>query len=140
MNLTVWLIFIVLFAIIEGFTLDLTSIWFSFGSLIAMISALFFDSYVVQSIFFIAGTTFFLLYLKPISKKMLFKENVKTNIDMIIGKTGIVTSDVTSDTGEVKVSGKFWSARSFDDKKTFTEGTRIEVLSIQGVKLIIKEI
>lgn len=140
MHLVVWLVIIILFAVVEGFTLDLTSIWFAFGALIGMISALFFDDFWIQAVFFIVGTMIFMLYLRPISKKKFFRESVKTNIDMIIGRTGVVTSNVSSESGEVKVSGKFWSARNFDDTKTLIEGTKVEVLSIQGVKIIVKEI
>ena len=141
MDIIIWLGFIIIFAIVEAMTLDLSAIWFSFGVLFAMISTLFTDNIIIQIIIFIIGTVILMIGLKPFAKKMIHtdKERSKTNItDMIIGKIGVVTQEITMDKGEVKVSGKYWSARNFCDKK-INEGAKVEILEIKGVKLIVKE-
>ena len=56
---------------------------------------------------------------------------------LIIGKIGIVTKEITkTDIGEVKIDGKYWSAKA--DKK-IKEGSKVEILAIEGVKLIVLE-
>ena len=71
--------------------------------------------------------------------KRLIKSNPeKTNLDRVIGKIGVVTERITKrNPGEVKVDGKFWMAVS---DHAIKEGTEVEILSIDGVKLHCKEI
>ena len=61
-----------------------------------------------------------------------------TNLDMVVGKTGVVTEKIEKDgIGEVKVLGKKWSA--YSDKEV-EENSKVKVLSINGVKLKVEEI
>ena len=59
---------------------------------------------------------------------------------MYIGKEGVVTECINNidATGVVKVSGSVWTARTEDDKTIIPEGAHIEVIRIEGVKLIVK--
>ena len=64
-------------------------------------------------------------------------DEVKTNLDRVIGMEGIVTESITKfEIGEVKVDGKKWSAISDND---IEEGSTIVVLSIDGVKLKVRK-
>lgn len=51
--------------------------------------------------------------------------------------SGIVTADINSleSTGLVKVNGEVWSAKADEN---ISKGTKVEVLKIDGVKLIVK--
>jgi len=61
----------------------------------------------------------------------------KTNIDAIIGKTGIVLQSIASNGhGLVKVGYEEWRARAKDDIK---EGDEIVVTGVSGVTLIVEE-
>jgi membrane protein implicated in regulation of membrane protease activity len=61
----------------------------------------------------------------------------KTNIDMIIGKTGIVQQAITPDNdGLVRVGNEQWRARSGENLK---EGESITVTGITGVTLAVKK-
>lgn len=133
-----WLVLVIVFAGLEIITLDLSSIWFAVGSLVAMISAPFIDSILVQTVFFALGSGLCMIYFKPILKKKLFKDQIKTNIDSIIGTTGVVTQNVTNQAGEVKVSGKFWSARTTENIE-ISVGQTVKILEITGVKLIVEK-
>lgn len=135
----IWLAIIIGFAILEAVTMDLSAIWFAFGALIAMIVAVFTNSVTIQMTFFIVGSTIFLILFRPMLKKVLFKkETQKTNIDMIIGETGIATTDVTCDGGEVKVCGKIWTAINNDKDGTILTNEKVEILQIKGSKIIVK--
>jgi membrane protein implicated in regulation of membrane protease activity len=54
---------------------------------------------------------------------------------------GIVTQQIdnTAGTGLVKVQGSVWTARSYDGE-VIPEGTDVLVKTIEGVKLLVKEI
>ena len=61
----------------------------------------------------------------------------KTNIDTIIGKTGIVQQDIVRDKdGLVKVGNEQWRARS---EESIKEGEGITVTGISGVTLTVKK-
>ena len=68
--------------------------------------------------------------------------NVKynTNLQGIISQKGIVVQDIEPyEVGVVKLNGEEWSAIS-KDKVKIKKGSIVEVVQIEGVKLIVKEV
>ena len=62
----------------------------------------------------------------------------KTNIDTIVGKTGIVEQDIVPDKdGMVKVGYEQWHARSGENLK---KGEEVTVTDVSGVTLNVKKI
>lgn len=135
MNL--WLLLFIVLIIIELLTVNLTTIWFAFGSFVAYILSFFVSDILVQTIIFLVSSIVLLMFTRPIVKKFLVNEEVKTNADMLIGKRCIVTKEITrNETGEVKVNGQYWTAKA---NKKIKAGSEAIILSIEGVKLIVKE-
>lgn len=132
-----WLILFVVLIILELCTVNLTTIWFAFGALLAYIVSLFTDNVMIQTTVFLAVSVITLILTRPVVRKYLLTKPSRTNADMLIGKTGIVTKEITkTDIGEVKIDGKYWSAKA---NKKIKEGSKVEILVIEGVKLIVKE-
>ena len=78
-----------------------------------------------------------LIFTKPLLDKFINKNVTKTNIDIIIGKIGIVTKEINElSPGRVKVSGKDWMAIS---NSHIDEGKKVRVLKIEGAKIIVRE-
>lgn len=133
----IWLVLTLVFLVIEGSTVNLVTIWFAFGSLAAFISSYFIDNIWIQCIIFIVVSIISLIITKPILKKYFVSKNEKTNFDRIIGMTGLVTKSIEKhENGRVKVDGKDWMAIS---NKEIEKGKEVEVLKIDGVKIIVKE-
>ena len=133
----VWFALIFLFLIIEAMSLNLITIWFAFGSLCAFTCSYFTDSIVIQLIVFALATLISLLFTRPLLEKFLKNVKEKTNCDNIIGKIGIVTKDIKKhENGRVKIDGKDWMAISKDEIKKDEE---VEILQIEGVKLIVRK-
>ena len=132
-----WLSIVVALAILEIAKVNLVSIWFVVSGIIAMITSLFTDNIIIQaSIFIIFGIIFMLLTKKIIKKIIPNKE--KTNLDRIIGMTGIVISKITKNkSGEVKVDGKIWTAIS---NTTINENEPVKILEINSTKLKVEKI
>ena len=132
-----WLSIVVALAILEIATVNLVSIWFVVSGVLAMITSLFTDNIIIQaSIFIIFGIIFMLLTKKIIKKIIPNKE--KTNLDRIIGMTGIVISKITKNkSGEVKVDGKIWTAIS---NTTINENEPVKILEINSTKLKVEKI
>lgn len=133
----IWFILIFAFLIIEALSFNLITIWFSFGSLCAFISTYFTDNLIIQIVVFTFFTIISLIFTKPLLDKFINKNVMKTNIDMIIGKIGIVTKEINElSPGRVKVSGKDWMAVS---NSHIDEGKKVRVLKIEGAKIIVRE-
>jgi membrane protein implicated in regulation of membrane protease activity len=133
-----WTVLIILFTVIEAATLGLTSIWFAVGALASLIASVMGFNIVTQVIVFIIVALVLLIYTRPIAKKVLKVGHNKTNADALIGKTGFVTKIIQPhETGLVKVSGQIWTAKCVDND-IINVDENVEILAIEGVKLIVK--
>jgi len=134
----VWASVIILSAAIEAGTMDLSSIWFSVGALFALIIALIWPTEIfAQAIIFIIVSLILLIVLRPIFKKNMRKNEIKTNADSLVGKIAVCTTAIKDgERGEVKIEGKIWTAISNEDIK---EHDKVTVLAIKGVKLVVRK-
>ena len=133
-----WFITFLILLFIELITVNLVTIWFSIGSLGALITASITDMVVIQIIVFIVLSVVSLIVTKPIVKKIRTRKITPTNLDRVIGKIGTVTKKITKDSyGEVKVEGSIWTAKA---NKEIREKSQVKVLKIEGVKLLVEEI
>lgn len=132
-----WLIFFIILVIVELITVNLVTIWFAFGALVTSLVSLYTTDTVILLAVFTLVSLLLLLITKPVVKKLKVKKVVATNLDQVIGKTGVVTEPIAKDKiGEVKVLGKTWSAYS---DKEISKDKKVKILSISGVKLKVEE-
>lgn len=133
-----WLILLVLLVFIEAATVSLTTIWFACGALAALITAALGGNVWLQITLFFAISLLTLIFTRPLAKKWLLPKKEATNLDQIIGRPGRVTEtiDNLSETGEVYIDGKAWTARS-EKGSIIPEGTTVTAVRIAGVKLIV---
>ncbi len=141
MNMTIfWLIAFILFVVGEAVTVGLVSIWFAVGSLGALLTAALGGGLWLQIAVFLILSALSLMLLKPLSRKwMAGHKAARTNADRVIGETALVTEDIdnTMATGQVQVDGQIWTARSAHGV-VIPAGSRVKVLSIQGVKVMVE--
>jgi membrane protein implicated in regulation of membrane protease activity len=135
----IWLALLIVFAITEGVTVALVSIWFMGGALAALIAALCGAELWVQVVLFFAVSILLLLCLRPLSKRLIKQKKVATNADSNIGKEAVVTEriDNLQGSGAVRISGVEWSARSADGSE-IEKGAVVRVLRIEGVKVCVE--
>ena len=122
----VWFCVLMFSLLIEIVTVQLISIWFCVGAAVALIASW----CGVQSSF-----------IYPPIAKSIKKRTQNLNANRIIGESGIVSEDIVGNdgTGQIKVLGEIWSAKPEDSEvKYIKAGTPIEVVSIEGVKAVIK--
>ena len=134
----VWFALMVFFIFLEASTVSLVSTWFAIGSLGAMIAALCGGSLWLQSVLFFVISVALLLSLRPFVRKYLNPRLVKTNVDSVIGMEGLVmvTIDNAYSSGQVKLGGMEWSARSTSGE-IIEPGELIRVDRIEGVKVFV---
>ena len=137
----IWLSLLVVFLIAEASTVMLISLWFAAGSLAALIVCLLGGSWGLQVGVALVVSNILLLALRPLVRKYFNPKLVKTNVDSVIGTEGYVTDDVDnlSATGQVKLGGMYWTARSTGGKP-IAKGTLVRVDRIEGVKAFVSEV
>ena len=81
-----------------------------------------------------------LFFTRPLVKKYVTPKIQPTNVDAIIGREGIVCEAIRplEGTGQVKVGGQIWSARTDEQTDCIPEGTIVTVLRVEGVKLFVQ--
>jgi len=137
----VWLIIFIVTILIEIATAStLVSIWFSLGSLFAMLVSLVIDSFMIQFVVFIIISIISLAMLRPLLKSKLIAQNISTNADRLIGQNFKVLSN-SSDTvlATVKANGIIWNVKPVDNISLQIDDM-VNVISIEGSKLIVKKI
>ena len=137
-----WLILLIVLLVLESATLGLTTIWFAGGALAAFILSMLEVPPVIQWAVFCAVSLVLLFCTRPWAVRYFNNQKKeKTNVDGLIGRTAVVTSEIRNleGKGEVFVNGLTWSARTEDDSVILAENTHVVILAIEGVKLIVRK-
>ena len=136
----VWLALILIFGIIELTTLEFTFLMLSVGSLGGLVSGLLGLPWPAQII--IAGILSVLLVfaLRPALLRALKRggDPARSNVDALLGATGIVTNDFSGSASHVKLlNGETWTARLSGSDRPLVEGERVVVTAIEGATAVV---
>ena len=137
-----WLFAAGVFFIIEMATIGFLVFWLGIGALLAMVTSFITDSIFIQALVFVVTSTLLLIFTRPLVNKFIkIPKEIKTNAYSIIGKKGIVISKINNieGSGQIKIDGEIWSAKPFADED-IPENTEIEIVEIDGVKAVVKEV
>ena len=139
----IWVIVALVFVIVEMFTTGFAVMCISFGCLFgAGASALDWDIK-WQLLVFAVGTALAFLTVRPLVYKFFYKkgQEVKTNVDALVGRRAIVTERIEGElhAGRVKVDGDDWKAVS-TDTEPIEVGEAVEITAINSVILTVKKL
>ena len=134
----IWLVLMVVFLAVEASTVTMVSLWFAAGALSAMAVSLLGGAPWLQTTVFLAVSVALLTALRPLVRKFITPKLTATNIDSVIGSTGLVTVAIDNVTasGQVKLGAMVWTARSTPGTP-IPEGTYVRVDRIEGVKVFV---
>ena len=138
----IWLALFVIMLVIEGAGPGLVSIWFSFGALIALlVSFIPGVAWWIELIVFIVVSVATLLALRPVVRRFYKRNNIRTNVESFVGKRGYVIEDITLlKPGAIKIGDVSWTAIPIDKNAKILENEVIEVVAINGNKLVVKKV
>ena len=136
--LILWAGLFIAFFLTELFTSQFFAIWFSVGSIGALIAALFDVSPLLQLLIFALLTALLMVFIRPIAYKLLKIKYHPTNADLIIGKEGIVISSIDNlnGKGRVRIGGLDWAAKS-ENGRDIDPGSVVTIKKIEGVTLVV---
>ncbi|MBO5372122.1 MAG: NfeD family protein [Lachnospiraceae bacterium] len=139
MTVFIWLGIMILFMIIEAFTVGLMTIWFAAGAFVAMIAcALGMGTFGQFAVFFVVSIVL-LYFTRPIALKYMNPNKIRTNYEDTVDKTVKITETVDNinGTGTAVLNGQEWSARAREEGMILPEGNLAKVVAVEGVKLIL---
>ena len=143
--LYIWIGFFILSVIVEVSTMNLIAIWFMPGTLLSiLLSLLAVPVWMQAAVWFVVTVTVFAATFR-LSARLRRPRVQPTNADRVIGQTGVVTVAISDreQSGQVRVMGQIWSARTDGAERTdetadtIPVDTEVRVLRIEGVKLIV---
>lgn len=128
-----WMIAAGGFLVIEALTVGLVSIWFVPGAIIAAILSVWVKNFYIQLAVFlvVSGITMFLS--KKFFKKTKSEKLAESN-DLLIGKTALAKTDISSTDGKVIVGDVYWRAVS---ESQINEGEYVTVTAVKGNTLTV---
>jgi membrane protein implicated in regulation of membrane protease activity len=136
-----WLISAIVLMIAEIFTPGFVLACFSIGCLVSCVTAFFTHSIPIQISAFIISSLLIFFFIRPLMRLFILGDghDEKTNVDALIGKLGMVSEpiDPSRNTGRVLVGGEDWKGVT-ENREFLNEGTEIEVLKVDGTKLVVK--
>ncbi len=136
----IWLVLLVVFILVEIATVGLLTIWFAGGALAAFFISLADFGTAVQVIVFLIVSLALVLLIRPLAQKKFNSGHIRTNAQTLIGEEAVVLEPIDNlqSKGRVMIQGQEWSARSVDDKEKFDKDDVVQVMSISGVKLMVR--
>ena len=134
----VWLVLLVIFLAAEAATVSMVSLWFAVSALVALLVALLGGPGWLQGTLFLVISAVLLALLRPLVRRYISPRITATNVDSVIGSTGLVTAaiDNVSAAGQVKLGAMEWTARSTSGQP-IPVGTLVKVDRIEGVKAFV---
>lgn len=133
----VWLIAAVGLGVAETATLDFTLLMLASGALAGMATALMFPGlWWLQIVVALVVAVAMLLLLRPtLLAKIGSAPGYRSSLEKMVGSAGVAVTEITTETGEAKVSGESWTARAVEG--TIPAGTEIEVYQIDGAVAVV---
>lgn len=134
-----WLAALIVFIVVEIATMGLTTIWFAAGALAAVLASALGVPLGIQITLFLAVSLVLLFFTRPLAVKYFNKDRIKTNAESLVGRQAIVTGEIDNrkGVGQVTVNGQEWSARTAEEGVQVPVGSMVDILAINGVKLIV---
>jgi membrane protein implicated in regulation of membrane protease activity len=62
---------------------------------------------------------------------------LRTGTAALTGRSATVIEEVTPLAGRVRIGGEVWSARSYDESSVIPEGSKVDVLAIEGATALV---
>ena len=136
----VWAAFILIFIVIEVFTLDFTFLMLAVGSVGGLLASFFGVPFWGQLIITAVLAVLLIFAVRPplLRKLRQGEDPALSNIDALIGMRGTVQKDFLDGSGYVKLTnGDTWTSRSADHTD-LDEGHKVIVSAIEGATAVVE--
>jgi membrane protein implicated in regulation of membrane protease activity len=143
MTWTVWIIAAVVLAVGEMLTLSFFLAPFAAGALLAALVSAVGGGLIASWAVFAITSLLLLLVVRPIARSHRKQPaQLRTGTAALIGGKGTVVERVANieAVGAIRLdNGEVWTARSYDEDRTFDIGERVEVIQIRGATALVHD-
>ena len=137
----IWLGLAMLLGVAELVSLDLILLMLAGGALVGAGASLLHLPAAVQVFAAVLTSVAMLALVRPnVVKRLHSGPDLVTGHDKLIGKQGVVISEVSCDAGQVRIAGEVWTARPYDDDAVIEPGARVDVFEIRGATAMVHKI
>lgn len=116
------------------------------AAVVAVVAAMTGASLILEAVVFVVMSVAYLVGLRPSVLRLMSGQRPglltsRTGSSNIVGKRAVVTHTVSADGGQIRIGqGEFWSARPFIEEQVLTEGTRVQVLLLEGLTALVEAV
>lgn len=134
----IWLIIAAALALAESLTLDFTLLMLAAGALAGAGVAVFFPGLILVQVVVAVAVAFAMLFLlRPtLLATVRNAPGYRSSLQRMVGSTGRALTAINGDSGEVKVEGEVWQARSFSTE-AIEAGTPVEIFEVDGTTVVV---
>src|SRR5690349_3294257 len=124
----IWLGLAMLLGVAELVSLDLILLMLAGGALVGAGASLLHLPAAVQVFAAVLTSVAMLALVRPnVVRRLHSGPDLVTGHDKLIGKQGVVISEVSCDAGQVRIAGEVWTARPYDDDAVIEPGARVDI-------------
>jgi membrane protein implicated in regulation of membrane protease activity len=136
-----WLGLAIVLGVAELFSLDLILLMLAVGALAGMLGAVLGLGVGVQVLLAVAASVGMLAAVRPgVVKRLHAGPDLVQGHAKLVGRQGVVVSEVTSEGGRVRIGGELWSACAYDQDQVIEPGARVDVFEIRGATAVVYKI
>jgi|SRR5215210_328815 len=135
-----WVGLAVVLGVVEIATLDLMFLMLAAGALAGGVTAVAGGPVVLQVVVAMVVAIGMLAVVRPIALRHLRTPlAIRTGTAALVGAPAVALEQVDAHSGQVKLRGEVWSARTFDPSTVIEAGRNVEVAQIDGATAIVYE-
>jgi len=134
-----WVVAAVVLVIAEATTTAFVAIYFGFAALVTAAVALAGLPVALQLVVFGVVSVGSMAFTRPALRRAVGRTSgIRTGVDAMQGRIGVVVRPIAElESGQVKVGGETWTARSYYDGESIAAGSRVEVVRVEGVTALV---
>jgi membrane protein implicated in regulation of membrane protease activity len=131
-----WILWLIVAAVLGVFELMTTTLALGIIAVAAVVGAVvgaFHLGLPIQLAAFVAASAAGLAFVRPVALRHIRQPPLlRTGPAALIGRSAVVTEEVTGDSGRIKVGGEEWSSRAYDETLVIPVGRKVDIMQIEG--------
>jgi len=136
-----WLGLAILLGVLELFSLNLILLMLAGGAVVGMVLALVSLPFGIQVVGAAVTSVGMLALVRPnIIARLHSGPELRLGHQALIGRQGVVVSEVTAQGGQVRINGELWTARPYDETATIEPGATVDVFEIRGATAMVHKV
>jgi len=136
-----WLLLAALLGVAEVATLDLLFAMLAAGAVAGAVASAVGAPFVLSLVVALVVSVAMLGLARPVALRHLRASTpeTRTGVAALVGRQALVLERVDQHSGQVKLGGEVWSARTYDPQSAIEVGTTVDVVQIDGATAVVFE-